>query len=1084
MKDIRIFVASSKELVAERNALAYLALSKAEEFEQRGFRVRLAKWEYVDPRMTEARTEDRYLDEMYGCDAALVLFRNVAGMYTREELDKALAAEKSGTRRLKTHEILFAADGAPDSDAARLRVSLPEGAYGVWSGADELRARFLALVDRVAAMDGLVDAKEDGLRTVSAFLAADDELAADRDAFADMVLNLNDILAHRGVRVKLRFYDGARHREILEASEMALVLYHTNCNAFGPEQMRDAYDRTRRDENPRRLYVFFRDGDVSPDGEFAAFRDGFAENLGHFFCRFENADTLKLNFLLSLETVLGEGASFVKLDGRTVTADGLAVGEITKLPMVANNAGLSSILAELDSVGTQFLRQRERCNADPMNDMLHDELLNLSARKNELQAQVDRELSLSLGLARRMASISVAESNETIARARACMEKGLIKEAIDILDGSSSSMRRRRLLRRAEERVDEETQEIKELAAGNEVEFFRVNAVMSYTGMPFHERFRKAESVYKILAEEIESYSEQCSVAHKLEVDGMLADILYRFAKLYGEIGDSLKPVPLLEKACALYRSVEATERDRCRPALASALAELAACHRVTNDFPAANGEYAEALEMLRKQAEGNLGSSDVVLATILHGYGNLKSEVNELLGAEAMFREALVIWRRLARDNPDEFMTHVATSLNSLSSLHHDTNRFSDAEREYAEALEINRRLAAENPAKYNGDVAMSLNNCATLHHDMNLLTDAEREYAEALSIFRCLAAENPAKFEECVAATLNNLAFLHDNTNRLSDSEREYFEALETYRRLAANNPAKYNDDVAMSLTNLANFHKNANRLSDAEREYAEALSIRRPLATEKPAKFEPSLARTLSNMGDLFEELGRPIDAERHYKESLSIWRRLAAANPSKFEEYVAAALNNMAILHQNMNQFADAEAEYHEAMVVFRQLAAENPEKFEPILAIILSNVGDFLKDMGDVVRAEGQYGESLSILRRLSAADPDIYAASISSALTGIAVLHARQGAYGKAEMEFAEALEICERLAEENPDGFNENLAETLHQYGVMLVKKGNSAHAAESLRRALEIRKALAKVNPTKFSTDLAKTEAALKEL
>ena len=64
MKDIRIFIASSKELLPERNHLAYLALAHEEEFERRGFRVRLSKWEYVDPRMTEARTEDRYLKEM------------------------------------------------------------------------------------------------------------------------------------------------------------------------------------------------------------------------------------------------------------------------------------------------------------------------------------------------------------------------------------------------------------------------------------------------------------------------------------------------------------------------------------------------------------------------------------------------------------------------------------------------------------------------------------------------------------------------------------------------------------------------------------------------------------------------------------------------------------------------------------------------------------------------------------------------------------------------------------------------------------------------------------------------------------
>lgn len=43
MKDLRIFVASSKELEQERNYLACLVLSKEDEFAARGLRARL--WE-------------------------------------------------------------------------------------------------------------------------------------------------------------------------------------------------------------------------------------------------------------------------------------------------------------------------------------------------------------------------------------------------------------------------------------------------------------------------------------------------------------------------------------------------------------------------------------------------------------------------------------------------------------------------------------------------------------------------------------------------------------------------------------------------------------------------------------------------------------------------------------------------------------------------------------------------------------------------------------------------------------------------------------------------------------------------------
>ncbi len=314
MKDIRIFIASSKELERERNALAFLVLSKEEEFAARGFRVRLAKWEYVDPKMTEARTEDRYLEEMCNCDAAFVLFRDIAGMYTREELDKALERERAGTSRLKAHRILFAENGAPDSEAVRLRASLPEGSCGTWSGMEELHAEFLSLVDQVAQCEALVEAPSDKyVRKITAFLAADEELADERNAFADTVLNVNDLLeqSHRSIRVVLRFYDPTNAESVLESSEMGLAIYGTTYRMFGRDEIERTYERVKDgNQNPKRFYVFFHDLDEERekalDAAFRTFRDEFVSKLGHFVCQFGDANALRLGFLLSLERYAGE----------------------------------------------------------------------------------------------------------------------------------------------------------------------------------------------------------------------------------------------------------------------------------------------------------------------------------------------------------------------------------------------------------------------------------------------------------------------------------------------------------------------------------------------------------------------------------------------------------------------------------------------------------------------------------------------------------------------------------------------------------------------------------------------------------
>ena len=314
MKDIRIFVASSKELERERNYLAFLVLSNEEEFAKRGFRLRLAKWEYIDPRMTVERTEDRYLAEMNDCDAALILFRNVVGIFTCEEMDKALEVEQTGMMRLKTHRILFSADASPESDAIRFREKLSPESYSVFSDLNDLRREFIELVNRVVSYDGLRDApSSQHSRTITAFLAADEELAEERDAFADTVLNVNDLLelAHRNIRVQLRFYDPAHAVNIVESSEMGLVLYGTNYRVFGRTEIEDICVRMKDGRlNPKCFYVFFRNLDEasekSLDEAFKTFRNDFVSEFGHFPCQFGDANAIRLGFVFSLERYVSE----------------------------------------------------------------------------------------------------------------------------------------------------------------------------------------------------------------------------------------------------------------------------------------------------------------------------------------------------------------------------------------------------------------------------------------------------------------------------------------------------------------------------------------------------------------------------------------------------------------------------------------------------------------------------------------------------------------------------------------------------------------------------------------------------------
>ena len=366
------------------------------------------------------------------------------------------------------------------------------------------------------------------MRIVKAFVAADDELASDRAEFQAMLEGLNQVLARRDIRVEVSDYDQDRREALLKDSEIALVLYHTRCGDFAAKEVDEAYHRVIQHKNPKRLYIFFKEDNGLPlTPEFKAFRDSFVAKFEHFFCRFENVDTLKLNFLLSIENLLSQdgGESFVKLDGSQVKVDGMVVGSFRNLPMVANNAGLGKLFASMETLQKEFDEQRARVSDNPSSDEAYEKLLNLSTEVNKLQGQIDRELSLAFGLAKRMSGVFIGETNEVLARARSCMEQGKIKEAIDILDSADTSGRRARMLRRKMEEIDEARLEVKEFLSYVELEIFRMQALLRYEALALELRIAQVTEIQANVLSELQEYRENSSLQFGAQIDEMISRI-------------------------------------------------------------------------------------------------------------------------------------------------------------------------------------------------------------------------------------------------------------------------------------------------------------------------------------------------------------------------------------------------------------------------------------------------------------------------------------------------------------------------------------------------------------------------------
>ena len=90
-RKITIFLASSEELINDRNSFHSLISTLDDIYEDRGIRIKLKRWEDFFAYCTGTRTQDEYNQVLSASDMCICLFHKRAGQYTVEEFHHAMA---------------------------------------------------------------------------------------------------------------------------------------------------------------------------------------------------------------------------------------------------------------------------------------------------------------------------------------------------------------------------------------------------------------------------------------------------------------------------------------------------------------------------------------------------------------------------------------------------------------------------------------------------------------------------------------------------------------------------------------------------------------------------------------------------------------------------------------------------------------------------------------------------------------------------------------------------------------------------------------------------------------------------------
>ena len=100
---ITIFLASSEELMNDRNSFSDLIRSLDDIYEERGIRIKLKRWEDFFAFCTGERTQDNYNKVLGESDMCICLFHKKAGQYTVEEFHHAIDEYKRTGNHPKTY---------------------------------------------------------------------------------------------------------------------------------------------------------------------------------------------------------------------------------------------------------------------------------------------------------------------------------------------------------------------------------------------------------------------------------------------------------------------------------------------------------------------------------------------------------------------------------------------------------------------------------------------------------------------------------------------------------------------------------------------------------------------------------------------------------------------------------------------------------------------------------------------------------------------------------------------------------------------------------------------------------------------
>ncbi len=158
MQRIKIFLASSNELLAERQHFEQEIYRKCKAWFDRGVFLHLDIWEYLSARMSHTGSQSAYNTFVRAADLFVLLAHTKVGMYTAEEFETAFGQFQSTRKPFLFTYFKNTAGGAVDESLGEFQQKLSDlkHFYSRFDNTDHLWNQFNKELERLEA-EGFVE---------------------------------------------------------------------------------------------------------------------------------------------------------------------------------------------------------------------------------------------------------------------------------------------------------------------------------------------------------------------------------------------------------------------------------------------------------------------------------------------------------------------------------------------------------------------------------------------------------------------------------------------------------------------------------------------------------------------------------------------------------------------------------------------------------------------------------------------------------------------------------------------------------------------------------------------------------------